>query len=37
MSLAVIAGVGGGGITVPLLMAFFLLDTKRAVAVTGFN
>lgn len=37
MALAVMSGLGGGGIIVPLLMAFYGLDTKRAVAVSGFT
>jgi len=28
MALAVMAGIGGGGIIVPLLMAFYNLNTK---------
>ena len=37
MALAVMSGLGGGGIIVPLLMAFYGLDTKRSVAVSGFT
>ena len=29
-------GIGGGGINVPLLMAFYKLSTKEAIAVSGF-
>ena len=35
MTLAVMSGIGGGGIIVSLLMVFFSLDTKRAIAVSG--
>lgn len=34
--LTAISGIGGGGIVVPLLMVFFELQTKKAVAVSGF-
>lgn len=37
MSLAVMSGIGGGGIIVPLLMIFYSLNTKEAVAVSGFT
>lgn len=37
MALAVMSGIGGGGIIVPLLMIFYKLDTKEAVAVSGFT
>lgn len=37
MALAVVSGIGGGGIIVPLLMVFYNLDTKNAVAVSGFT
>lgn len=37
MALAVMSGLGGGGIIVPLLMAFYGLETKNAVAVSGFT
>ena len=37
MALAVMSGIGGGGIIVPLLMIFYNLDTKEAVAVSGFT
>lgn len=35
--MAVIAGIGGGGIMVPLLMIFFNMQTKEAAAVSGFT
>lgn len=31
------AGIGGGGIIVPLLMAFFDFDTKDAIPISGFT
>lgn len=37
MALAVMSGIGGGGIIVPLLMVFYKLATKEAVAVSGFT
>lgn len=37
MALAVMSGIGGGGIIVPLLMVFYKLDTKAAIAASGFT
>ena len=37
MALAVMSGIGGGGIIVPLLMVFYKLSTKGAIAVSGFT
>ena len=37
MTLAVMSGIGGGGIIVSLLMVFYKLDTKAAIAVSGFT
>jgi uncharacterized membrane protein YfcA len=37
MALSVMSGIGGGGIIVPLLMAFYDLETKTAIAVSGFT
>lgn len=37
IALAVISGIGGGGIVVPLLMMFYHMSTKTAVAVSGFT
>ena len=37
MALAVMSGIGGGGIIVPLLMVFYKLSTKEAIAVSGFT
>ena len=37
MALAVMSGIGGGGIIVPLLMAFYDMSTKQAVACSGFT
>jgi uncharacterized membrane protein YfcA len=36
-TLAVISGIGGGGIVVPLLMVFYNMNTKEAVAISGFT
>jgi len=35
MALAVMSGIGGGGIIVPLLIVFYKLDTKAAISVSG--
>ena len=37
MALSVMAGIGGGGIVVPMLMAFYSLDTKSSIAISGFT
>ena len=37
MALAVMSGIGGGGIIVPLLMVFYKLQTKKAIAVSGLT
>lgn len=37
MALSNIAGIGGGGVAVPLLICFFHLDTKEAIAVSSLN
>ena len=36
MTLSNMAGVGGGGIVVPLTMIFFGFTVKEAIAVSGF-
>lgn len=36
-TLAVMSGLGGGGIIVPLCMAFFYYDVKKTVAISGFT
>ena len=37
MALAVMSGIGGGGIIVSLFMEFYKLNTREAIAVTGFT
>ena len=37
MALSVMAGIGGGGIIVPLLIAFYDLRTKEAISISGFT
>lgn len=37
MALAVISGIGGGGIIVSLLMVYYKLNTHEAIAVSGFT
>ena len=32
-----VGGVGGGGIIMPVVMAFFKLDTKNAVALSNLS
>ena len=35
MALAVMSGIGGGGIIVPLLIVFYKLETKEAISISG--
>ena len=37
MALCNIAGIGGGGVAVPIIMAFFKFDTKEAIALSSFT
>lgn len=37
MALSCMAGIGGGGVVVPMTMVFFDLETKKAIAVSGFS
>ena len=37
MALANIAGIGGGGIAIPILIAFFYFTTKTAIAISSFS
>ena len=37
MALSNIAGIGGGGIAVPVLIAFFYFTTKTAIAISSFS
>jgi uncharacterized membrane protein YfcA len=37
MALSVMAGIGGGGIVVPLCMMFFNFGTKEAIPLSGFS
>ena len=37
MALAVMSGIGGGGIIVPLLQIFYKLEVKNAIACSGFT
>ena len=37
MALANIAGIGGGGIAIPVLIAFFYFTTKTAIAISSFS
>jgi len=37
MMLSIVGGVGGGGVVVPLLMAFFKFNTKQAIALSGLS
>jgi len=37
MALCTVAGIGGGGIAISMLEAFFKFDTKPAVAISAFS
>lgn len=37
MMLCTVAGIGGGGVTVPLLSVFFSFEFKEATAISGFS
>lgn len=37
MALSNIAGVGGGGVAIPIIMAFFFFNTKPAIAISSFS
>ena len=37
MALSNIAGIGGGGVAIPLVMAFFVFKTKPAIAISSFS
>jgi uncharacterized membrane protein YfcA len=37
MALANLAGVGGGGVAIPMIMIFFKFETKEAVACSTFT
>lgn len=37
MGLGTMAGIGGGGIVIPLLMILFGFDTKSSIAISGFT
>ncbi len=37
MALCTVAGIGGGGIAISMLIAFFKFNTKPAVAVSSFS
>ena len=37
MALCTVAGIGGGGIAISMLIAFFKFDTKPAVAISSFS
>ena len=37
MALSNIAGVGGGGVAIPIIMAFFVFTTKPAIAISSFS
>ncbi len=37
MMLCTLAGIGGGGVVVPLLSVFFTFDFKEAAAISGFS
>jgi len=37
MMLCTLAGIGGGGVVVPLLSVFFTFEFKEATAISGFS
>lgn len=37
LTLAVLSGVGGGGIVVPMLMSYFMIGMKEAIVISGFT
>lgn len=37
MMLCTVAGIGGGGITIPILQVFFVFEFKQATAVSGIS
>jgi hypothetical protein len=37
MALCTVAGIGGGGVVIPLCMVFFSFQTKNAIAISGFS
>jgi len=37
LALANVGGVGGGGLIIPIMMAFFDFTTKEAIAISGFT
>ena len=37
MALCTVAGIGGGGVTSSILMAFFNFDTKMAIAISTLS
>ena len=37
LTLAVLAGVGGGGIVVPMLMSYYMVGMKEAIVISGFT
>jgi uncharacterized membrane protein YfcA len=37
MALCNVAGIGGGGIAQPLIMAFFYFPSKGAIAISSFT
>lgn len=37
MALSNVAGVGGGGVAIPIIMAMFKFTTKPAIAISSFS
>mmetsp|Transcript_18380 Transcript_18380/g.25456 ORF Transcript_18380/g.25456 Transcript_18380/m.25456 type:complete len:108 (+) Transcript_18380:284-607(+) len=37
MALSNVAGIGGGGVAIPLVMVFFSFPTKEAIAISSFT
>ena len=37
MSLSTVAGIGGGGVVIPVIMVCYQFETKKAIAISGFS
>jgi uncharacterized membrane protein YfcA len=36
-ALSIIAGIGGGGVSIPIMIAMFKFTTKPAIAISNFS
>lgn len=37
MALSTVAGIGGGGVAIPMVMGFFTFEMKPAIAISSFS